>query len=195
MMTPHPVKAVAMAEDSRLDNRTNRRSRVLKGGKIIFGVYDESVIDCLILDESPSGARVQTELLLTLPDVVKLRFQSGATYSAVCSWTRGKEIGFKFIGADALSKDGAKQAQVTRQILHDRGMKDALAHLASVRYFDDHEFRRLAEDAVATQARFVSALEALAAGRRVPNSHVDHAGSSADAGRASMVDSGRGLWK
>ena len=194
-MTPHPVKTAAAAEDGRSDNRAVLRSRVLKGGKIIFGMYDESVIDCLILDESSSGARVQTELLLTLPDVVKLRFQSGATYSAICSWTRGKEIGFKFVGANALSKDGAKQAQVARQILHNQGMRDALTYLDSRRYFDDHAFRRLAENAVAAQARFLSALEALAADRRVPNDHADDAGSSSDACRPSMLDSGRGLWK
>ena len=54
--------------------RRDARTGVLKRAKIAFG---RTVIDCIVLDISPGGARVRTDVTVTIPEQVILRFSGG----------------------------------------------------------------------------------------------------------------------
>jgi diguanylate cyclase (GGDEF)-like protein len=79
------------------NRRAERRNRVFKRGRIIFG-DGFSTIDCMIRDLSTRGARISVEDQLVVP----MRFSfavldSGEVYSAARRWQRGRSIGVEFL--------------------------------------------------------------------------------------------------
>ncbi|MDQ2763643.1 MAG: hypothetical protein M3Y22_09235 [Pseudomonadota bacterium] len=77
------------------NNRRSKRSRVLKSAKIIFGISG-STIDCLVLDETEGGLRVETDVVIQIPENVTIQYRSGAIVPARRRWARGTEIGLEF---------------------------------------------------------------------------------------------------
>jgi hypothetical protein len=84
------------------ERRQSLRISVLKRAKIIYGNADltHTVIDCVVIDVSSTGARVRTMSPVTIPEWVTLVFPEGATYRARQLWARGSEIGFAFAAVD-----------------------------------------------------------------------------------------------
>ena len=58
------------------EERTERRARSLKGGKIVFN--RSSVIDCTIRDISKHGARLWVDSAPTVPASFELRYSDNA---------------------------------------------------------------------------------------------------------------------
>ena len=82
-----------------VDRRDGRRARVLKAGKL---VYDRrhSVIDCIIRDISPLGARIRTPQNLAIPDELELLVVSDAElHPAKVLWRSYTECGLLFTGS------------------------------------------------------------------------------------------------
>ena len=82
-----------------IDRRDERRARVLKAGKL---VYDRrhSVIDCIIRDISPLGARIRTTQILVIPDELELLVVSDAElHPAKVLWRSYTECGLLFTGS------------------------------------------------------------------------------------------------
>jgi len=65
--------------DPRGLRRREERYRVIKGAKIIFG---ETVIDCLVLNISRSGACIKTLSEVAVPEYVILSFPNGGSFRA-----------------------------------------------------------------------------------------------------------------
>lgn len=134
--------------------RCEDRNMVIRAGKICFG---RTLVDCTVLDVSPHGARVRTEVIVPLPETVVLRFTDGSSFVAKVQWARGTEIGFALepptdaqIAATALTAFNALPAD-------DLGV--SLRTLRAAGYFDDPALMKSAEDAEAAYLRFKAMLK------------------------------------
>ena len=80
------------------DRRNERRSRVLKGGKLIFQ-NRTIVLDCSVRDLTPAGAHIRTAEAHALPvDLELLVISQQAIYPAKVQWQKGAEAGLSFTG-------------------------------------------------------------------------------------------------
>jgi hypothetical protein len=132
--------------------RRAKRTRVFKSGKIIFG-YTDSTIDCLILDESPHGVRVETTVPTTVPEAVKFRIVGGGTYNAIRRWMLGNSIGFEFVG-DRINDDVTlAKMRAIKDVLETRGVAMAVHSLRAEQFFDNIDLQRAAEEADAAVSR------------------------------------------
>jgi hypothetical protein len=79
------------------DRRTTARQRSLWGAKIVIN-NNSSMIDCLVRDLSPQGARLSVATQIGIPDRFDLRIdRSGARYPAKVAWRSRNQIGFRFL--------------------------------------------------------------------------------------------------
>ena len=142
-----------MERNSDSDRRQHTRTRALKRVKLIFG-KGHSVIDCLVINESPEGLRVETALPMSIPDQVVVRSADGATVDARCCWVRGREIGLQFAKTVTLSEEASVRAMSILEIYKTEGFQKAYDALCERRFFGDRELQRGAEDARAALKRF-----------------------------------------
>jgi methyl-accepting chemotaxis protein len=71
------------------------RSRVLKNAKLFLGA--SSVIDCVVQNLTPAGARVQISSTADLPERLTMTFDSGRTLrSCRIVWRALNETGLEF---------------------------------------------------------------------------------------------------
>jgi len=78
------------------EKRQVSRMGVLKRAKILLGEPGraESVIDCVVVNTSPTGIRVRTAIIAPTPEWVTLEFPDGTAVRARRIWARGLEMGF-----------------------------------------------------------------------------------------------------
>jgi hypothetical protein len=85
-----------MNQDS--ESRRNQRQRTLKDGKIIFN-ENRSVINCIVRDVSPTGAKLKLSASTELPPEFKLLLVSENLIAPVaCVWRKGDLVGVHFLG-------------------------------------------------------------------------------------------------
>jgi hypothetical protein len=78
------------------ERRTDSRRRVLKGGSIAFQYG--STIDCTIRNLSSTGACIEVETPVGVPDSFTLIVrQHGHSRSARVKWRKGRRIGVEFL--------------------------------------------------------------------------------------------------
>ena len=82
------------------EQRHHTRAHVLRRGKIVFR-RGYGVIDCVVLDVSPDGARLRVGVWLALPDRFELRIDNGVIHEAQVRYRHRDEIGVQFIDARA----------------------------------------------------------------------------------------------
>ena len=72
------------------------RIGVLKRAKIVLGEPGRglSIIDCIVVNTSPTGVRVRTSVFTPVPEWVTLEFPDGTAIRAGRRWARGLEMGF-----------------------------------------------------------------------------------------------------
>jgi PilZ domain len=75
--------------------RQSRRSKMIKRAQIAF---DGSVLDCALLDISPTGALVHLFAPADVPDITTLRLSQGESRTARRRWQRGAQVGLEFVG-------------------------------------------------------------------------------------------------
>lgn len=140
------------------EQRRTARSRVLKGGQIIF---DSIVYDCIVLDISISGARVRFHMPVPIPEIVTLRLRDGSTYPARRCWARGSEIGLAFTGSPVASGDQGHSRRAWEALEALRGANPAgcVDILRDERYFGDETLRHAAEAAEDAYTRLAEALK------------------------------------
>ena len=143
------------------DKRQAARQPVLKTAKVMFA---NSVVDCLVLDVSPTGVRVSTETYFAFPEAVTLEFRSGGVWRAVRRWQRGLETGFEYTGFAGLHAAAAAEASVLYDLARNAGLRDVIERLAVARWYDDTELRAAAEGAEAAVRKLERALQ-VASGR------------------------------
>ena len=69
---------------------------MLRRGKIVFR-RGHSVIDCVVLDLSDSGARLKAPGLIAIPEQFELRFESGPSYSVALAYRNFETAGVRFL--------------------------------------------------------------------------------------------------
>src|SRR5665213_2658728 len=88
------VEAFAMAADDH-NQRTGQRRRVLKGAKIIFrGGF--STINCVVRDHSETGARLQVDTIVGIPDSFRLQILDAPPRDCRVVWRSARELGITF---------------------------------------------------------------------------------------------------
>ena len=80
-----------------VNRRREKRSRTLKSGKLLYGGVSLTVIDCLIIEMSDGGARVETGVMIGVPEVLSLRTNDNIERRAHRRWAFGKQIGIEFL--------------------------------------------------------------------------------------------------
>ena len=78
------------------DRRNAKRPSTLKFGKLVYGGSWGAVVDCLVLDLSDRGARVETILAIDVPEVFFLRLSDGTERRVYRRWVSGHQIGVEF---------------------------------------------------------------------------------------------------
>lgn len=93
-----PAGATAEANQQPGDRRRVRRRRVLKEGKLVFG-QGPSVVDCVIDNDSPSGAHVRITNAHTVPqDFYLVEATRGIIHKAEVAWRTTVGMGLKIHG-------------------------------------------------------------------------------------------------
>ncbi len=108
-------------------------------------MFANSVVDCLVLDVSPTGVRVSTEAFMPFPEEVTLEFRTGGVWSAQRRWQRGMETGFEFNHFKGLHAAAVGEASALYDRLRNAGLNDVTERLAQARYFDHAELQAAAE--------------------------------------------------
>jgi hypothetical protein len=80
-----------------IDHRKEPRERVLKTGKLYYGAFSPTVIDCLVVEVSANGMRVETPAMTQVPELFKVRIGDAQIHRARRCWTRGQLIGLEFL--------------------------------------------------------------------------------------------------
>ena len=75
--------------------REIKRTRTLKSGQIIYK-NSNCVIDCLIMDLSKTGARLEAADMFDCPSIILLQVLHGPTYRCEVRWQSGKTLGVAF---------------------------------------------------------------------------------------------------
>jgi len=76
--------------------RVTDRSKTLKSAKIVFN-KNQSVIDCMVRDLSPTGAKLKVGDLLAVPRTFVLELNDGTRYNCERVRSMGLEIGVRFL--------------------------------------------------------------------------------------------------
>ncbi len=76
--------------------RVTGRSKTLKSAKIVFN-KNQSVIDCMVRDLSPTGAKLKLGDLLPVPKTFVLELHDGTRYDCERVRAMGLEIGVRFL--------------------------------------------------------------------------------------------------
>jgi hypothetical protein len=147
--------------DSLDDKRDDKRQTVLKKAQLAWG---NSVVDCLVLEQSDAGVRVGMAVPTTVPEHVTIHLGGGAMRPVTRRWARGTEIGFEFGGIAKLDAAAASDALAILVTLSEAGLNDIFARLAAVRFFDDAELGSTTLTAQAAMQRFEAALRRRAEG-------------------------------
>jgi hypothetical protein len=78
------------------EQRHHARAHVLRRGKIVFR-RGYGVVDCVVLDVSPDGARLRVAGWLGLPERFELRIENGTAHEARVRYRNLEEIGVQFV--------------------------------------------------------------------------------------------------
>ncbi|MGE4482852.1 hypothetical protein [Acidocella sp.] len=73
------------------------RRRILKGGKLYFGAFSPTVVDCLVIDLTANGARVETPEMTQVPELFKIQIGDAPARRARRCWAHGNAIGLEFL--------------------------------------------------------------------------------------------------
>ena len=87
-----------------VDRRREKRSQTLKSGKMFYGGVNPTAIDCLIMDTSDGGARVETSVMVGVPEVLSLRTYDNIERRAHRRWALGNQIGIEFFSGAGIAR-------------------------------------------------------------------------------------------
>ena len=139
------------------DKRDRERQPVLRSAKLHF---HSSVVDCLVLDLSADGVRIETNDLMALPEDVIIELRSGGRWLARRRWQRGLEAGFELVRFAGLEREAALRASVLYGMLRSCGLQDVLDRLAAAQHYDNPELRSAAAAILVSLEQLETALKA-----------------------------------
>ncbi len=80
------------------DRRSAARQRTIKTGTIVYD-NNQCTMDCVILDVSEQGGRIQPADVLACPDSFILKIKAGATHHCQVVNQDGNKFGVRFVEA------------------------------------------------------------------------------------------------
>ncbi|WP_035180251.1 PilZ domain-containing protein [Acidocella facilis] len=89
---------------SRTDTTERRRSArqpALSRAKLVYGLTSQAVVDCMVRDLSEGGAKVETAVMMPVPDYLTLRIDGRAPRRVRRCWARGVAIGLEYLNEPA----------------------------------------------------------------------------------------------
>jgi len=78
------------------ERRGGQRGRTFKSGKLQYGGITPSVVDCLVVEMSDGGARVETSVMVQVPEIFVLHLND-ADRKVRRAWAVGNQIGLEFL--------------------------------------------------------------------------------------------------
>ena len=78
------------------ERRAEQRRRTLKTGKIIF-IDMNSVIDCVVRNQTEGGARLKVASVIGIPDEFLLKIMEAAPRRCQIVWRSEYELGIAFV--------------------------------------------------------------------------------------------------
>lgn len=151
------------AEEAGAGARRTARHKVLKAAQITYG---SAALNCIVLDLSVRGARVNLAAPAEVPENVTLRLRDGTHYPARRRWARGTEIGLEFAGrgrAAGADETLGDRARAALQAVRAADPNNWLPLLQRDRYFGDEAVREAAVTAEIALLRLEAALRQHAA--------------------------------
>lgn len=89
-----------MKKQTQTEKRGSQRQRVLHTGKLSLN-NGASVLDCVVRDLSPYGARVRLTIPTLLPQTLEfLNLKTNIVRTAEVKWSRNSEVGLMFTGPE-----------------------------------------------------------------------------------------------
>jgi hypothetical protein len=141
------------------ERRNAMRMPVIKSAKVITGgEVNQSVYNCLVLDESSSGVLVDLGAIFSLPEEVVLHMTCGASYKARRCWAVGTKVGLAFTSSQMLNAEILEKLAQLGRMMQAQGLPAIMAALRAHHFFDNDEVRRAAEAAEASYHRFEAVL-------------------------------------
>jgi hypothetical protein len=82
---------------SREERRSGKRGRTFKSAKLVFGGFSPTVIDCLVIEMSDVGVRVETGVMVQVPEILSLQLSDNTVRQVRRAWATGNEIGLEIL--------------------------------------------------------------------------------------------------
>jgi hypothetical protein len=89
--------SVSKSDLSREERRRGKRGRTFKSAKLVFGGFSPTVIDCLVIEMSDVGVRVETSVMVQVPEILSLQLSDNTARQVRRVWATGNEIGLEFL--------------------------------------------------------------------------------------------------
>ena len=78
------------------ERRRAPRKKVLKGVKVVYN-DGHCILDCMVVNLSPTGACLDLPTYVPLPETVILRFDDGHEHLAQVVWSTSTRLGVRFL--------------------------------------------------------------------------------------------------
>ena len=79
------------------NRRGGKRSRTIKTGRLMFGEFSPTVLDCLVIEISDEGARIETSVMVQVPELLTLLLSGETQRPCIRRWATGNQIGLEFL--------------------------------------------------------------------------------------------------
>lgn len=144
------------------ERRRQARRGVLRRAQLLFS---NTLHDCVIVDTSEGGARVQTAAPMALPERVVLRLADGQVITAKRVWSQGADTGLAFAEDEhELVPEMAARLMTVGEVLADGQFDIAVRKIRAARFFDDPRIRDATEAAESARMRLAAVLRSAALG-------------------------------
>jgi len=149
---------ITLPEDSVITPLTERRKAprtpVIKSGRVVIEEEDsEFVFECLVIDESRTGAHIDLGTAVNIPPNVRLQIDDGGIYFSRLVWSVGTRVGLEFIGDPIIPEGIARRMQMISKILQTQGLTAAHQELETVNFFGNEVLRQASLEAEASYSR------------------------------------------
>jgi hypothetical protein len=112
----------------------------------------------IVLDESPDGVLLDLGKTIAVPSAVMFRFGYGPVLHAVNRWSVKTKLGLQFIERDVAMGQKVSRLENVKNILEMHGPSAAFRILRDMRFFENYNLQKTAEEAVAADMRLKKAL-------------------------------------
>lgn len=130
------------------ERRGSARIPVIKSAKLqVGGELNESLYNCLVLDESATGVLIDLGSIFVLPEEMAIHMTGGTSHRARKCWAVGTKAGLEFIGGMMMSAEAAAAMDKMLEMLRSEGFPATMAALRRQNFWGHEALREAAEAA------------------------------------------------